>query len=121
MNVLMVKTKEYEKRQLNDFFDTVSSRLFFAEKNHDIYRILSESGINAVLYFVENIDDFAMIRFINQNYPEVKVLVITENYICTGIDHIKESVFTYLRQPYSLEQIDDFLIRVDKEEKKIKK
>lgn len=98
MKVLITKPNPYQKEELIEFFQNQAWETYFAEEPRTMYQMLSLQDFNAVLYNLNNTDDFAAIRYINLNYPDIRVIVSTDDRLVNTIMNIKKGKFTVTNQ-----------------------
>lgn len=109
MNILIAQASPGEATELLEYFQGNACEVFIAPERKFVYQALARHSIDAVLYNVSSLDDFAVIRYINITYPMVKVIVTSDAGICTKIDNIRQGDFTALRFPYHLNQLQDLI------------
>jgi DNA-binding NtrC family response regulator len=106
MKILIAKANQSEETELRDYFQTYKCEVYAAVTKQAIFQILAGGAIEAVLYCLSNLDDFSIIRYINKTYPAVRVVIVSDSGLCTTIDNVRYGVFTSLKHPYHLNQLN---------------
>jgi DNA-binding NtrC family response regulator len=94
VKVLVTKPSLYERDELEEFFQSQSWEPFFAEEPRTMYQMLSRDDYDVVLYNLSSTDDFAAIRYINRNYPNIRVIVSTDDRLVSTIRDVRAGKFT---------------------------
>jgi DNA-binding NtrC family response regulator len=98
VKVLVTKPSLYERDELEEFFQSQSWEPFFAEEPRTMYQMLSRDDYDVVLYNLSSTDDFAAIRYINRNYPNIRVIVSTDDRLVNTIMNIQKGQFTVTKK-----------------------
>ncbi len=106
MKILIAKANQSEETELRDYFQTYKCEVYAAVTKQAIFQILAGGAIEAVLYCLSNLDDFSIIRYINKTYPAVRVVIVSDSGLCNTIDNVRYGVFTSLKHPYRLNQLN---------------
>lgn len=56
--------------------------------------MLSREDFDTVLFNLSSTDDFAAIRYINRNYPNIRVIVSTDDRLVSTIRNVRAGKFT---------------------------
>ncbi|GEM_PF-2145477 len=94
MKVLVTKSSLYERDELQEFFQDHSWEPTFAEESKTMYQMLSREDFDTVLFNLSSTDDFAAIRYINRNYPNIRVIVSTDDRLVSTIRNVRAGKFT---------------------------
>lgn len=105
MKILLVRPNPYEEAELSDFLRSHDCEVLTATGQKAICQTLSEIRIDQVFYFTVSMDDFILIRYINEHYPQIKVVVISEERICNAIENVRNGNFEAIRSPFHLSQL----------------
>lgn len=112
MKILIAKTNPGEAEELKEFFQSKACEVYIASEQRLVYQLLAQRDIDAVLYNVSSLDDFATIRYINTNYPLAKVVVTSEAGLSANIENVRQGDFTALKLPYHLCQLQELFTAV---------
>lgn len=113
MRILLSQPNCSEEKELTEFFQSNACEVFVANQPKEVYQLLAMKEIDAVLYRASNIDDFHVIRYINNTYPKVIVVVTSETSLCKSIENVRKGEFVSLQQPYHLYQLNELFINHD--------
>ena len=109
MKILIAQTNPGEAAELREYFNGNACEVYVASEQRMVYQLLASKEIDAVLYNVSSLDDFAVIRYINATYPEAQVVVTSEAGLSASIDNVRQGAFTALKLPYHLKQLQELL------------
>lgn len=110
MKILIAKTNPNEAAELSEYFQSNACEVFIASEQRLVYQLLAAKDIDAVLYNVASLDDFAVIRYINSTYPLIKVVITTEAGLGAYIDNVRKGAFTALKPHYHLNQLQELIL-----------
>lgn len=109
VKILITQSNPGEAAELKEYFQSNACEVFIAQERKLVYQVLAKHSIDAVLYNVVDLYDFAVIRYINKTYPQVNVVVTSDAGFCANIDNIRQGAFTSLRFPYHLNQLQELI------------
>lgn len=112
MNILIAQASPSEATELLEYFQGNACEVHFASERKLLYQVLAQHSIDAVLYNVTSLDDFAVIRYINTTYPLTKVVAASDTSFYAKIDNIRQSDFASLQLPYHLNQLHELITAV---------
>ena len=107
MKILIANTNPGETAELREYFQSNACEVYIAAEQRRVYQVLAQKAIDAVLYNISSLEDFAVIRYINATYPLVKVVVTSEAGMGANIDNVRQGAFTSLKLPYHLPQLQE--------------
>ena len=107
MTILLARSSPYEEDDLKEFLLSHECTVLVARELPTLYQLLSTEPVDAVLYNVVSMDDFIVIRYINDNFPLVKVVVSTDDGFSTAIENMRNGTFQTLKRPFRLNQLND--------------
>lgn len=112
MKILIARTNPGEAAELSEYFQSKTCEVFVATEQRLVYQVLAQKKIDAVLYNVSSLDDFAVIRYINATYPCAKVVVTSDAGLGANIDNVRQGDFTSIKLPYHLCQLQELFTGV---------
>jgi len=118
MNVLLIKPEPYEEPEIREYLQALDCDVYIARGQTDVCRVLSERVIDSIFINLINLEDFSLIRYINENYPKANVVVISEAGVGKAIDNVRRCAFEAIRRPFHLNQFDEVVKTVSKLNKK---
>jgi DNA-binding NtrC family response regulator len=110
VKILIAKTNPNEAAELSEYFRSNACEVFIASERRQVYQELAAKDIDAVLFNVACLDDFAVIRYINATYPSIKVVVTSDAGLSTYIDNVRQGAFTALKPHYHLNQLQELIL-----------
>lgn len=105
MKILLMKPGIYEQPDLEEYFLGMSFEVQTVLDIHALSRQLCRGPVDVLLYNVTALEDFGVIRYVNEHYPAVAVVVATENGMGSGIDNIRKGSYKSVRKPYHLDDL----------------
>ncbi len=111
MRILICRPNSYIAGELTEYFRSCNWEADIASEQGSIYQSLSRQKYDATLYYVSNLDDFAVIRYINSTYPEIQVVITSDAGLETSIENVRQGAFTSLKLPYHLNQLQELLAK----------
>lgn len=109
MNVLMIRPNPFEEPELSEYLRNHNCRVFIANCQKEVCQTLLERAIDRVFYNVEDMDDFTIIRYINEHYPLIKVVLISETGLGNIIENIRRVHFDTIQRPFHLNQLNELI------------
>ncbi|MDZ4182147.1 MAG: hypothetical protein U1B83_04660 [Candidatus Cloacimonadaceae bacterium] len=107
MRILICRPNRHLAGELIEYFRGCDWEADVAAEPGSIYQSLSRHKYDASLYYVSSLDDFAVIRYINDTYPEIQVVITSDSGFETSIENVRQGAFTSLKQPYHLSQLHE--------------
>ena len=90
---------------MTDFLKTNNSELFLVESTQQAVHVLSKNIINVVLINMNSISDIGLVKYINDNFPNVRVFLTVENQIEEAISVFKNGSYKLLSNPMKLQEL----------------
>ena len=105
MNVLLINDDRFLKNEMTEFFRDAGMNLFLAESTRQAIHILSKNTINLVIINLNSILAAGLIKYINNNFKDIKVLLTAENQIEEAISVFKNGSYKLLSNPIKLQEL----------------
>ena len=102
MNVLLVNFSADKTAELNEFLDAEGYSVYSAENDLEAVQVLKNTRIDEVIVHLTKILNIGLINYINNNYADLHVLLVTNNYVEQAISIIKNSTCEILHEPFAL-------------------
>jgi len=109
MNILLAKSLPLETAELIEFFQSRGNSVYIANDSKAVYMMLSLYSIDLVYFDARMIEDFNLIAYINQYYPDTKVIVSSEASLCNAVTNVREGIFSTLKRPFHLKQLNNLV------------
>lgn len=105
MNVLIqIKDNSFD-REIREFTESPDDHLHISHSTEDSIQILSCNGIQKAVISLKNLQDTAILKFINDYYPEIEVVVIANKALDEIISIFKNSNYSILHEPMRLSEL----------------
>ncbi len=114
MEVLIVGTNKYLLKDINEFFSINDYNPHYATNSREAISILNKLPIDLVVFDFLQFDEFKLIKYINENYKDLQVIITVNKKIKETLSIIKNSEYQMIQEPFRLNELKSFL----KKEKK---
>ena len=105
MKVLVINNSEIIYSQLEEFSNYLNAETIFADNIEDSIGILANFSIDVVLIKLNTILDFGMLKYINDNYANIKVILSANNSLNETISIIQKGNFSMWQEPLRLNDL----------------
>jgi len=109
MNILLVNFADGRQNELNEFLETQGYKVYSAESDLEAVRILNNTNINEVIVHLTKILNIGLVNYINHHFSDIRVLLVTNNYVEQAISIIKNSACEILHEPFTLAEVKKIL------------
>jgi DNA-binding response OmpR family regulator len=81
MNLLFIHHDPEIQTEIDDFMNTKKNHCFYSRNTEESIRILNDNPIDLVVLVINHMRDAAVLKYINDNYNNLEVLLVaTEEY-----------------------------------------
>lgn len=94
-----------EEAELIEYFQGLNSRVETVYEPMELFLGLHEHLIDIVFFNVRDLDDFALIRYINDNYQDTSVIASLDSGLSSRIENVRQVSFSPIRHPFHLEDL----------------
>ena len=108
-NILFIGYEPSLNEEIKDFIVHRHGEAFFSNSIEQSIHILDESTISTVVLTLHKLGDAAILKYINQYYPGVKVLISASKEYDDIIHVFNKGNFSMLKQPLKLEELNSFI------------
>ena len=109
MRILICRPNLYLKEELTEYFSANGWESDLASDPGSIYQSLSQRQYELILYYVSSLDDFAVIRYINSHYPDLRVVIASDSGFAAGIENVRQGDYTSLGSSGQLGQLRELM------------
>jgi hypothetical protein len=102
----------YESSMYDEIADFIHERdgdVFFSDSIEQSIHVLDEAPIDTVILTLHKLGDAAILKYINQYYPDVKVLISASKEYDDIIHVFNIGKFSLLREPLKLKELNTFI------------
>ncbi len=110
MRVLVAKPNPLEVDELAEYFQQLGCKMVVGCDRQSICKILVQSDIDIMFFNVTEIADFNMIRYVNENYPGIKVIASLEAGFLKAVETVRGVSFQTIQSPYHLNQLEELVL-----------
>jgi DNA-binding NtrC family response regulator len=94
--------------EIMDFMHEHHGEALFSNSTEQSISTLNEFPVEAVVLTLHKLNDAAILKYINQYYPGVKVLIAASKEYDDLIDVFNKGHYSMLKQPLKLEELNLF-------------
>jgi DNA-binding NtrC family response regulator len=104
-NFLFIGYDSPVESEIGEYIRDRRSAAHFAHSNEQAIHMLDEFPIDVVVITLHKLEDAAILKYINQYYQEIKVLVAASKEFDDIIKVFNQGNYSMLRQPLKLEEL----------------
>lgn len=97
------------QNEISEFVSELESDNYFSNSTEESIRILNEHVIDRVILKVRRIKDIAILKYIQDYYNNIKVVIEASDEFDEVISVFKETSYSVLHEPYSLKDLKTHL------------
>jgi DNA-binding NtrC family response regulator len=105
MNILVRYIHDIMNSSLNDLKSVTENNIFLTNSDSQAIKILNENEIEKIILELDNVSEISFLDYINKYFPEIPVVVITDNRNETILSVIRQSIFNIIEKPFDLEKL----------------
>jgi len=95
--------------EIGEYIRDKASDAYFAHNNEQAIRALDQYPIDTVVITMHKLEDAAILKYINQYYKDIKVLVSATREFDEIIRIFNQGNYSMLRQPLKLEELIELM------------
>jgi DNA-binding NtrC family response regulator len=119
LNILFIHNDPEVLEEIREYLTVPDGDVFFSRETGDALRILSEQTIGMVVLKINNLRDAAILKYINDNYKDLEVLVMASKEYDDIISVFNKGHFKMFSQPLKLNELKNNIDQLIKGNKKI--
>ena len=105
MNILFIHNDPEVQEEIREFLTVPDGNVFFSKDVNEAIHILNEQTIGMVVLKINNMRDAAILRYINENYKDLEVLVMASKEYDDIISVFNKGHFRMFSQPLKLSEL----------------
>jgi len=102
MNILLINFVKDQFTELDEFLNAQGYKVYSAENDLEAVKILNNTKINEVVVHLTKIMNIGLINYMNHHYSNLRVLLVTNNYVEQAFSVIKNSACEIIHEPFTL-------------------
>ena len=92
-----------------EFASSLKAKAFFADSTEETIHALNNNKIDRVILKISNVNDVGIIKYINDYFPEVKVIIVATEAFDDVISVFNKARFTVVHEPVRLIELKNVL------------
>ncbi len=108
-HVLFIGYDSTLQEEIREFLKDRDGDAQFSDTTDRSIRILSENPVDTVVLSMHSLGDAAILKYINQYYPDIRVLISANKEFDDIINVFNKGRFGLLKQPLKLEDLSDYV------------
>jgi DNA-binding NtrC family response regulator len=105
MNLLFIHHDPEIQSEIDDFLHSQKDDCFYSRNTEDTIRILNDHPIDLVVLIINHMRDAAVLKYINDNYKELEVLLIASEEYDEIISLFSVNQYKTVRLPLKLKDL----------------
>jgi DNA-binding NtrC family response regulator len=105
MNLLFIHPDPEIQTEIDDFLHNSKDACFFSRNTEESIHILNNHSINLVVLIITQMRDAAVLKYINDNYRDLEVLLIASKDYEEIISLFSQHQYTTARLPLKLKEL----------------
>ena len=106
MNILL-QTKEKDTfEEIREFTESDSSKVFHSDSADRSIALLSNFFFDVAVIRIKTLNDFTILKFINETYPHIKVIVLAEKKFKDLITLFSTTNYSVVSEPFRLSELN---------------
>lgn len=105
MNILIQIKDSSTDREILEFTEGNNDNVFIAHSTEKSIDILSHTDIQKAVVSLKNLKDTAILKFINDYYPSIKVVVLANKAFDDVISIFQKSNYSVIHEPLKLSEL----------------
>ena len=110
MNLLFIHHDPEIQAEIDDFMVTPNDNCFFCRNTEETIRILDTQQIDLVVLIITHMRDAAVLKYINDNYKELEVLLMATEEYDEIIALFSECQYQVIRLPAKLKEMQKNIV-----------
>jgi DNA-binding NtrC family response regulator len=105
MNILFIHHDQEVQSEIDEFLRNHKDVCFFSRNTNDTIRILNEHPIDLVVLIIHHMRDAAVLKYLNDNYKDLEVLLMASEEYDEIISLFSERQYKTFRLPLKLKDL----------------
>lgn len=102
MNILLVNFVKDKVAELDEFLHAQGYEVYSAENDLEAIQILNNTHIDEVVVHLTKIINIGLINYINHHFSDLRVVLVTNNYVEQAFSIIKNTACEIIHEPFTL-------------------
>jgi len=120
MKILFLNNNRFIKHELLEFINDMRGKAYFAATPDEAVAMLNYYQIDIFFMELKGLIEIGLIKYANDNFKNIRVILIVESEIENAISTIKNNHFSFIQQPFGLRDLKHILSDKISQSKQIK-
>jgi len=105
MKTLIFSSNNYFTREIKEFLSLYNDSLFYAKTSREAIKLLNKEKFDYVIIDFVMYKEFKLIKYINENYKNIKIILTMNSDLQEIILTIKNGKYNLIFQPFRLSEL----------------
>lgn len=105
---LFIGYESFLKDEIKEFITNYKGEVYFANSTEQSIHLLEKYSIDIVVLALHRVGDAAVLKYINQYFPNVKVLIKATDEFDSIIKILNKGTYSYLSNPFKLKELSSY-------------
>jgi hypothetical protein len=106
MNVFFQIKNNTIDKEILEFIEGEGSKVFIAHSTEESISILSKHRFEKAVISLQNLQDATILKYLNDYYPEIEVVVIADKEFDNIISVFQKSNYSVMHEPLRLSELN---------------
>ncbi len=106
MNILLQTREKETFEEVKEFTENESSKVFHSDSADRSIALLSNFFFDVAVIRIKTLNDFTILKFINETYPHIKVIVLAEKKFKDLITLFSTANYSIVSEPFRLTDLN---------------
>ena len=105
MKTIIFSANKYFTNEIKDFLSLYGNSFYYAKTNKEVIQLLNKLKIDFVIIDTAMYKEFKLIKYINENYKDIKIILTMSKELVDIVSTIKNGRYDLLSQPFRLSEL----------------
>jgi DNA-binding response OmpR family regulator len=106
MNILLQTREKETFEEIKEFTESDNSKVFHSDSADRSVALLSNFFFDVAVIKIKTLNDFTILKFINETYPHIKVVVLAEKKFRDLITLFSTANYSIVSEPFRLSELN---------------
>ncbi len=106
MNILLQTREKETFEEVKEFTESESSKVFHSDSADKSIALLSNFFFDVAVIRIKTFNDFTILKFLNESYPHVRVIVLAEKRFKDLITLFSTTNYSVVSEPFRLSELN---------------
>jgi hypothetical protein len=105
MNILVQIKESSTDREIREFTEDQNNKVFISHTTAESITVLSNQRIDKAVVSLKNLNDAAILKYLNDYYPKTQIVVIANKALDEVISIFQKSNYSVIHEPLKLSEL----------------